>query len=73
MKIRQWLDQEGKTQGWMAEEIGISKPAMSANVKGKTSPSLENAVKIYQLTNAEVDYSDMLIRPVDTPAINTIL
>ncbi len=67
MKLFDWMSKKGHSDTWLAQQLGVSKPAVSGYRTGKTVPSLENAVKIHRLTNGEVGYEDMLLtNPVST-------
>lgn len=60
MGIFEWMNKEGHPDGWLAKQLGISKPAVSGYKHKKTNPSLKLAIKIHKLTNGEVSYEDML-------------
>lgn len=62
MKLIDWLHQSGKSARECAEFLGISEPAFSGYVNGKTEPRLRHAVKIVEeMTNFDVRYRDLVI------------
>lgn len=61
MKLREWLDKGNTSYGGFAKKLGISAPAVSGYLTGKTMPSLPIAIKIVGLTKGEVQYEDLLI------------
>lgn len=49
--LRVWLEgQNGKTQVWLAEQLGISTSFLSEILSGDATPSLQLAVDIENLT-----------------------
>lgn len=62
MKLIDWLNKSGKSAKECAAFLGISEPAFSAYVNGKTQPRLDVAVPIVEdLTHGEVGYRDLLL------------
>jgi len=61
MKLFNWLEKVGHPDSWLAEKLGVSRAAVHGYRHGKSTPSLENAIKIVQITDGEVQYEDMLI------------
>lgn len=53
--IRQKMQQQGVTSAWLAQEIGLSKVAVSNILTGKSSPSIDNVVKIAKALNTDVN------------------
>lgn len=67
MRLIDWLQQSGRSARECAEFLGISEPAFSGYVNGKTEPRLRIAVKIVEdLTNFEVRYRDLVDGEVKT-------
>lgn len=60
MRLFNWLEKAGHPDSWMAERLGVSRAAVHGYRHGKSTPSLENAIKIVQITEGEVDYTDMV-------------
>lgn len=48
--LRDWLQTHGRTQQWLADELGISLQAVNGYVTGYRQPSLTLAAKIEELT-----------------------
>ena len=46
LKIKETMNERGVTSAWLAEQVGISKVAVSNIVTGKSSPSLDNILQI---------------------------
>lgn len=62
MKLIDWLNKSGKSAKECATFLGISEPAFSAYVNGKTLPRLAVALRIVEdLTNGGVSYRDLLL------------
>ena len=54
LTIDEWLTSKGKTQGWLAEQIGVGQPSVSRWVKGSTPPSFKAVRRIYDLSGGVV-------------------
>ena len=52
-KLAKWLEDERRTQHWLAEQIGAHQTSVSRWLLGK-SPTIEMAVKLEALTGIEV-------------------
>jgi len=52
--VRQALAGKGKTQRWLAKEVGITESALSNILRGRNLPSLETAVEIARITRVPV-------------------
>ena len=62
MKLNDWLSSRGKSAKECADFLGISEPAFSGYVTGKTQPRLDVAIKIVNdLTAGEVRYADLVL------------
>jgi predicted transcriptional regulator len=66
MRLFNWLEMRGHPDLWLAQKLGISRAAVHGYRHGKSTPSLENAVKIVQITDGEVQYEDMLSVSINT-------
>jgi len=64
MKLFDWMEKKSHPDTWLADKLGISRAAVHGYRHGKSTPSLENAIKIVRITEGEVDYIDMLINPI---------
>lgn len=53
--LRTFFHKSGRTQAWLAEQLGVSQGVVSQYVNGQTAPSLEVAVRIMDLTNVPVE------------------
>lgn len=54
LKIKKIMSERGVTSAWLAEKVGISKVAVSNIVTGKSSPSLDNVIKIADVLNVSI-------------------
>ncbi len=54
LKIKEIMSERGVTSAWLAEKVGISKVAVSNIVTGKSSPSLDNLLKIAEVLNVSI-------------------
>ena len=54
LKIKETMNERGVTSAWLAEQVGISKVAVSNIVTGKSSPSLDNILKIADALNVSI-------------------
>lgn len=52
--IREWLSKQGKTQEWLAEQLGVSQGTVSAWIRG-SEPKASLAVKIQRVTGVPVE------------------
>lgn len=57
MKIKQWLQNEGKTQNWLARELGVDKSTVSLWLKDPQR-SRRWAVDIIRLSGGRVGMDD---------------
>ena len=48
------MNERNVTSAWLAEQVGISKVAVSNIVTGKSSPSLHNLIKIAGVLNISI-------------------
>ena len=48
------MNERNVTSAWLAEQVGISKVAVSNIVTGKSSPSLDNLIKIAGVLNISI-------------------
>ena len=73
MRLIDWLHQSGKSARDCAEFIGISEPAFSGYVNGKTEPRLRHAVKIVEeMTDGAVGYRDLIIGAVEPTEMDSL-
>ena len=72
MKLFEWLAKEGQTDMWLAEQLGISRAAVSGYRTGKTEPALGYAQKIVHLTKGAVGYDDLIKGNVSIDTIDDI-
>ncbi|MCE5329892.1 helix-turn-helix domain-containing protein [bacterium] len=54
-RFKEKLLEEGRTQDWIANKIGISKTTLSKYATGKRKPNYEVAMKIALLLNCKPD------------------
>lgn len=54
LKIKDIMSERGVTSAWLAEKVGISKVAVSNIVTGKSSPSLDNLIKIADVLKVSI-------------------
>ena len=54
LKIKETMNERGVTSAWLAEQVGISKVAVSNIITGKSSPSLDNILKIADALNVSI-------------------
>jgi DNA-binding transcriptional regulator YdaS (Cro superfamily) len=68
-RIAIWLREQGKTQAWFANKLGISIATMSRVVRGETVPRTSTVLRIERLTGGQVTASDLLhAKTINTPA-----
>ena len=60
MKLAEWLDKEGKSRMWLAEQLGLSVRQIHRLCSGASKPNLKTALVIEKLTNGEVKPSDFI-------------
>ena len=54
LRIKEFMSERNVTSAWLAEQVGISKVAVSNIVTGKSSPSLDNLLKIASVLNVPI-------------------
>ena len=54
LRIKEIMNERNVTSAWLAEQVGISKVAVSNIVPGKSSPSLDNLIKIAGVLNISI-------------------
>lgn len=54
LRIKEIMSERDVTSAWLAEKVGISKVAISNIVTGKSSPSLDNIIKIANALNVSI-------------------
>ena len=53
-RVRVWLKQKGKTQAWLAAQVGLSDASVSRMLSGESVPSVKTARVIYRLTDVKL-------------------
>lgn len=54
LRIKEIMNECNVTSAWLAKQVGISKVAISNIVTGKSSPSLDNLLKIADALNVSI-------------------
>ena len=54
LRIKEIMNERNVTSAWLAEQVGISKVAVSNIVTGTSSPSLDNLIKIAGVLNISI-------------------
>lgn len=54
LQIKEVMSKRNVTSAWLSEKVGISKVAVSNIVTGKSSPSLDNLIKIADALNVSI-------------------
>ena len=54
LRIKEFMSERNVTSAWLANKVGISKVAVSNIVTGKSSPSLDNIIKIADVLNVSI-------------------
>lgn len=54
LRIKEFMSERNVTSAWLANKVGISKVAVSNIVTGKSSPSLDNIIKIADALNVSI-------------------
>ena len=54
LRIKEFMNERNITSAWLAKQVGISKVAVSNIVTGKSSPSLDNIIKIASVLNVSI-------------------
>ena len=54
LRIKEIMNERNVTSAGLAEQVGISKVAVSNIVTGKSSPSLDNLIKIAGVLNISI-------------------
>lgn len=57
-KIKQWLSQPGCSQGWLSEQLGVSRPTVYRWVTGEHAPDAHYRRAIYDLSKHAVHFDD---------------
>lgn len=52
-EIRNKLSEKGRNQKWLSEQCGVSESCISMIIHGKMKPSIETAVRISKLIDAD--------------------
>jgi len=70
MKIGEYLAENGMKPSHFCNKVGIGSSTLYSLLSGETMPSLPTAISIYDFTDGEVDYRDMLIEGNNTHEIH---
>lgn len=54
LRIKEIMNKRNVTSAWLADKVGISKVAVSNIVTGKSSPSLDNIIRIADALNVSI-------------------
>lgn len=60
MKLSDWLKMNGKTDAWLAAQVGKDRSVITKIRAGAVTPSLRTAVAIQIATDGDVKPADML-------------
>jgi predicted transcriptional regulator len=60
MKLCEFLSETGMKPGHFCNKVGISSTTLYNLLSGETMPNLRTAISIYNFTNRQVRYEDML-------------
>ncbi len=55
VRLRQWLDDERRTQEWLAEQLGTYQANVSRWIRGGPSPTIETARAIRTITGISIE------------------
>jgi len=55
-KLNEWIKKNGYKKQYIAEQVGISYPALYQIIKGNSKPTKPVAILIKQFTNGEIDF-----------------
>jgi transcriptional regulator with XRE-family HTH domain len=55
VRLRQWLQDERRTQEWLAEQLGTFQPNVSRWIRGGPPPSIETAKAIRRITGISIE------------------
>ena len=58
--LKQWLELTERNQSWLADELGVSRAAVSLWLSGQSEPSVDNYRALHALTN--LPYEKLLER-----------
>lgn len=58
MRLADWLEREGRSATWLAEQVGRDRSFISKVMKDEARPSVEIAARIQVLTGGEVTAID---------------
>lgn len=50
MTLTEWLEREGKTDTWLAEQVSVSRPYITRIRNGERQPSLSVALRLADRT-----------------------
>ena len=60
--LKQWLELTQRSQSWLADEIGVSRAAVSLWLSGHSEPSPDNYRALHAITN--LPYEKLLQKEV---------
>jgi DNA-binding XRE family transcriptional regulator len=58
MTLHEWLRRQGRTDAWLAEQIGLHRATVTKIRNGRRRPSIEVAAKIQRLSRNAVTAAD---------------
>ena len=66
--LTEWLTKQGKSQQWLADEVGVARAVMWRWLVGETTPHIDSAARVGQLTGipARLWSTTEDLRSVDT-------
>jgi len=53
--LHEWLDRTGRTQKWLAQQIGVTDAHISMLLRGSRRCSVEKAIRLSKLTGVAVE------------------
>lgn len=60
MKLKDWLEENGHSQKWMAKKMDIAPLRLHRICSGEREPTLEEVNNIYTITHRKVTWRDFI-------------
>ncbi len=70
MKLSEFLAETGMKPSHFCNKVGIASSTLYSMLSGDTMPNLKTAISIYNFTNKQVRYEDMLTSSYDAHKVH---
>lgn len=74
VRLQRWLEDERRTQAWLANELGTYQANVSRWIRGGPAPRVEVAVAIKRLTGISIEsWTEAVMEPTSSTDLSALV